>query len=76
MQALQPTAALVDLRYHAATAAHLADVLRLRTVSRYGIDVRVGIGSTITVATTASAQVQRPGGVLAIDPDAAADWLA
>ncbi|WP_328930945.1 MULTISPECIES: hypothetical protein [unclassified Streptomyces] len=80
MQALPPTAALVDLRgalrYHAATSAHLADVLRLRTVSRYGIDVRFGIGPNVTVATTASAQVQRPGGFLAIDPDAAADWLA
>ncbi|MER6211005.1 hypothetical protein [Streptomyces sp. NPDC001642] len=38
--------------------------------------MRVGIGPTITVATTASAQVQRPGGVLAIAPDADADWLA
>ncbi|MFD5429980.1 hypothetical protein [Streptomyces sp. NPDC127084] len=80
VQALPPTAALVDLRgalrYHGATAAHLGDVLRLRTVSRYGIDVRVGIGSTVTVATTASAQIPHPGGVLAIEPADVTDWLA
>ncbi|MFJ4633555.1 hypothetical protein [Streptomyces sp. NPDC088847] len=80
VQALPPTAALVDLRgalrYHAATASQLGDVLRLRTVSRYGIDVRVGIGPTVTVATTASAQVPHPGGVLAVAPDDAVDWLA
>ena len=50
VQALPPAAALVDLRgalrYHGATTSHLGDVLRLRTVSRYGIDVRVGIGPT------------------------------
>ncbi|MFJ4633665.1 hypothetical protein [Streptomyces sp. NPDC088847] len=46
------------------------------TVSRYGIDVRVGIGPTVTVATTASAQVPRPGGVLAIEAADAAGWLA
>ncbi|MER6206566.1 hypothetical protein [Streptomyces sp. NPDC001642] len=80
VQALPPTAALVDLRgalrYHGATASHLGEVLRLRTVSRYGVDVRVGIGPTITVAATASAQVGLPGGVLAIEEDDVADWLA
>ncbi|MER7841524.1 hypothetical protein ABTY98_37980 [Streptomyces sp. NPDC096040] len=79
VQALPPTAALVDLRgalrYHRATASHLGEILRLRTVSRYGIDVRVGIGPTVTVAATASAQVERPGGVLAIEATDAADWL-
>ncbi|MER6274441.1 hypothetical protein [Streptomyces sp900105755] len=77
VEARPPTAALVDLRgalrYHGASAAHLGEILRLRTVSRYGVDVRVGIGPTVTVAATASAQVERPGGVLAIE---AADWLA
>ncbi|MGW3312114.1 DNA polymerase Y family protein [Streptomyces sp. NPDC001073] len=80
VQALPPTAALVDLRgalrYHGATAAHLGDVLRLRTVSRYGVDVRIGIGPTVTVAATASAQVLHPGGVLAVDPADTAGWLA
>ncbi|MFE2887035.1 hypothetical protein [Streptomyces sp. NPDC059272] len=51
-------------------------MLRLRTVSRYGIDVRVGIGPTITVATTASVQVPHPGGVLAIEPADVTGWLA
>ena len=80
VQALPPTAALVDLRgalrYHGATASHLGEILRLRTVSRYGVDVRVGIGPTITVAATASAQVRNPGGVLAIEAADVADWLA
>ncbi|WP_043688115.1 DNA polymerase Y family protein [Streptomyces xylophagus] len=80
VQALPPTAALVDLRgalrYHGATASHLGEILRLRMVSRYGVDVRVGIGPTITVAATASAQVGHPGGVLAMEEDDVADWLA
>lgn len=50
VQALPSTAALADLRgalrYHGATASHLGEILRLRTVSRYGVDVRVGIGPT------------------------------
>ncbi|SED58640.1 DNA polymerase-4 [Streptomyces sp. Ag109_O5-10] len=80
VEARPPTAALVDLRgalrYHGAAAAHLGEVLRLRTVSRYGVDIRVGIGPTVTVAATASAQVERPGGVLAVEAADAADWLA
>ncbi|MEU2778623.1 hypothetical protein ABZ646_38570 [Streptomyces sp. NPDC007162] len=59
-----------------ATAARLGEILRLRTVSRYGIDVRVGIGPTVTVAATASAQVADPGGVLAVEAADAAGWLA
>lgn len=80
VRALPPTAAPVDLRgalrYHRATAVHLGEILRLRTVSRYGVDVRVGIGPTVTVAATASAQVEGAGGVLAIEAADAADWLA
>ncbi|MFE2070448.1 hypothetical protein ACFXDH_50210, partial [Streptomyces sp. NPDC059467] len=76
VQALPPAAALIDLRgalrYHGATAFHLGEILRLRTVAR-GVDVRVGIGPTITVAATASAQVPHPGGVLNVEAaDAAA----
>ncbi|MFD7136777.1 hypothetical protein [Streptomyces sp. NPDC059894] len=80
VQALPPTAALVELkgalRYHGADARRLGELLRVRTLSRLGVDVRVGIGPTITVAATASAQVPHPGGVLAVDPGQAADWLA
>ncbi|MFC8095343.1 hypothetical protein [Streptomyces sp. NPDC057301] len=80
VQALPPTAALVELkgalRYHGTDSRRLGEVLRVRTLSRLGVDVRVGIGSSIAVAATASAQVPRPGGVLAINPDQAADWLA
>ncbi|MFI1414990.1 hypothetical protein ACH4Y0_34425 [Streptomyces sp. NPDC020707] len=79
VQALPPSAALVELkgalRYHGTDAHHLGEVLRVRTLARLGIDVRCGIGPTITVAVTASAQIDTPGGVLAVDPDQVLDWL-
>ncbi|MEU0032203.1 hypothetical protein ABZ098_44040, partial [Streptomyces sp. NPDC006335] len=79
VQALPPTAALVDLRgalpYYGVDAVRLGEVLRIRTISRLGVDVRVGIGPTITVAATASGQIPRPGGVLAITPEEVASWL-
>ncbi|WP_055712059.1 DNA polymerase Y family protein [Streptomyces torulosus] len=79
VQALPPSAALVELRgalnYHGVPAGRLGEVLRVRTVARLGVDVRVGIGPTITVAATASAQVPAPGGVLTVGPDEVTDWL-
>ncbi|MGV9253840.1 DNA polymerase Y family protein [Streptomyces sp. NPDC003697] len=79
VQALPPSAALVELkgalRYHGVQARRLGEVLRIRTISRLGVDVRVGIGPSITVAATASAQVGLPGGVLAVGPGEVADWL-
>ncbi|MFJ4329084.1 hypothetical protein ACIP3A_39075 [Streptomyces tricolor] len=79
VQALPPTCALVELkgalRYHGTDASHLGEMLRVRSISRLGVDVRVGIGPTITVAATASAQIDGPGGVLAVAPEQAADWL-
>ncbi|MET7728904.1 DNA polymerase Y family protein [Streptomyces mirabilis] len=79
VQALPPTAALVELkgalRYHGVDARRLGEVLRVRTISRLGVDVRVGIGPTVTVAATASGQITGPGGVLAIDPGQVTDWL-
>lgn len=82
VQALPPTAALVELkgalRYHGVGADmdHLGQMLRVRTLTRYGTDLRIGIGPTISVAATASAQVPEPGGVLVVAPDQAAEWLA
>ncbi|MGW2713945.1 DNA polymerase Y family protein, partial [Streptomyces sp. NPDC001356] len=80
VQALPPSAALVELkgvlRYHGTDATHLGEMLRVRTISRLGVDIRVGIGPTITVAATASAQISGPGGVLAVAPDEVAGWLA
>ncbi|MFE0508831.1 hypothetical protein [Streptomyces sp. NPDC058964] len=80
VQALPPSAALVELRgalrYHGTGARRLGEVLRVRTISLLGVDVRVGVGPTITVAATASGQITAPGGVLAITPEHAADWLA
>jgi DNA polymerase-4 len=79
VQALPPTAALVELkgalRYHGVDGRRLGEVLRVRTISRLGVDVRVGIGPTVTVAATASGQITGPGGVLAIGPGQVADWL-
>ncbi|WP_331748674.1 hypothetical protein [Streptomyces chartreusis] len=79
VQTLPPTAALVELkgalRYHGTDPRHLGEILRVRTLSRLGVDVRVGVGPSIAVAATASAQVPQPGGVLAVAPDQAADWL-
>ncbi|MFD8651502.1 DNA polymerase Y family protein [Streptomyces mirabilis] len=79
VQALPPTAALVELkgslRYHGVDGRRLGEVLRVRTISRLGVDVRVGIGPSITVAATASGQITEPGGVLAVGPGQVADWL-
>ncbi|MFD5598357.1 hypothetical protein ACFWJI_44085, partial [Streptomyces griseorubiginosus] len=73
VQALPPTAALVDLRgalrFHGVDARRLGEILRIRTISRLGADVRVGIGPSITIAATASDRVDLPGGVLAIAPE-------
>ncbi|MEV0186868.1 hypothetical protein AB0I54_48045 [Streptomyces sp. NPDC050625] len=80
VQALPPSAALVELkgalRYHGVGARRLGEVLRVRAISLLGVDVRVGVGPTITVAATASGQIVGPGGVLAIAPEHAAGWLA
>ncbi|MFE9446508.1 hypothetical protein ACFYO2_48320 [Streptomyces sp. NPDC006602] len=79
VQALPPTAALVELkgalRYHGTDARRLGEVLRVRTLSRLGVDVRVGIGPSITVAATASGRIDAPGGVLAVAPGQVAAWL-
>jgi DNA polymerase-4 len=80
VQALPPSAALVELkgalRYHGVPPRRLGEVLRLRAVARLGVDVRVGIGSSVTVAATASAQIDGPGGVLVIEPGRETEWLA
>ncbi|MEU1259353.1 hypothetical protein ABZ445_39340 [Streptomyces chartreusis] len=80
VQALPPTAALVELkgalRYYGTDTRRLGEVLRVRSLSRLGVDARVGIGPSITVAATASAQVPKPGGVLAVDPGEVSAWLA
>ena len=80
VQALPPTAALVELkgalRYHGSEVQRLGEMLRVRILTRLGVDVRVGIGPSITIAATASAQLDPPGGVLTVPPAHAADWLA
>jgi DNA polymerase-4 len=80
VQALPPSAALVELkgalRYYGADPRHLGEIVRVRTLSRLGVDVRIGIGPSVTVAATASGQIPAPGGILTIAPDQVADWLA
>jgi DNA polymerase-4 len=52
-----------------------AALVELKGALRYhGRDT--GLGPTVTVAATASAQVPEPGGVLAVPSGQAADWLA
>ncbi|MFE5604542.1 hypothetical protein ACFQ8O_35810 [Streptomyces coelicoflavus] len=63
------------LCYRGPETHRLGEVLRVRTPSRLGVDVRVGIGPSITVAASASAQVSLPGGVLTVAPDHVTDWL-
>ncbi|MGW5371973.1 DNA polymerase Y family protein [Streptomyces sp. NPDC004009] len=79
VQALPPTCALVELkgalRYHGTDAGHLGEILRVRAISRLAVDLRIGVGPTITVAATASAQVTGPGGVLSVAGREAAEWL-
>ncbi|MEU6325061.1 hypothetical protein [Streptomyces sp. NPDC047009] len=79
VQALPPSAALVErksaLRCHGADARGLVKVLRVRTLSRLGVDGRVGIGPSIAVAATVSGQIGPAGGVLAIDPAYVTEWL-
>lgn len=52
-----------------------AEMPRVKSISRLGIDVRDGIGATIAVAATASAQITGPGGVLAVPAKETAGWL-
>ncbi|MET9912803.1 hypothetical protein ABZZ74_39505 [Streptomyces sp. NPDC006476] len=47
----------------------------MRTLSRLGVDVRVGIAPSVTVAATASARIPQPGGVLAVNPHQTAGRL-
>ncbi|MER6784371.1 hypothetical protein ABT330_07015 [Streptomyces sp. NPDC000658] len=79
VQALPPTAALMELkgalRYHGMDPRRLGEVLRVRTLTRLGVDLRIGIGPSITVAATASGQISAPGGVLAVAPDQVTAWL-
>ena len=59
VQALPPSAALVELkgalRYHGVDARRVGEVPRVRTISRLGVDMRVGIGPSITVAALRTA---------------------
>ncbi|MEU3254689.1 hypothetical protein [Streptomyces sp. NPDC006997] len=81
VRALPPQAALIELgapphQHGADDACGLGETLRIRTISRLGVDVRVGIGPSVAAAASASAQIPRPGGVLAVSPAKVTDWSA
>lgn len=81
VQALPPDAALADvrgaLRYFGRTAAELAEVLRVRSLARHGVDCTVGVAGNPLLARMA-AQSGPPGRVTEVpaDPAAAAGFLA
>ncbi|WP_293988708.1 hypothetical protein [Streptomyces sp.] len=79
MQALPPSAALVELkgavRYHVAGGRWLAEVARSRSVARLGVDLQIGVASSWTVAATASAQAPASGGIVAVAPEDTVQWL-
>ncbi|MEU8591621.1 hypothetical protein AB0C59_32210 [Streptomyces sp. NPDC048664] len=72
VQAVPPGAAVVELRgalrYFEVPAVQLAEQARLRSVALLGVDLRVGLGPTWTVAATASAQVPEHGGIVSVEP--------
>ncbi|MGW3917727.1 hypothetical protein ACWEBX_40680, partial [Streptomyces sp. NPDC005070] len=79
VQAAPPGAALVELRgvlrYHQLDPQRQGELIRVRSVARLGVDLRIGIAPSIAVAATASAQISETGGVLLIAPHDVADWL-
>lgn len=80
VQVIPPGAALVELRgavgYLGMDECGIAGVVRLRSVALLGVDLRIGIGTSWTVAATASGRVTGPGGVLAVSPESTEEWLA
>ncbi|MFJ4787608.1 hypothetical protein [Streptomyces sp. NPDC088794] len=79
VQALPPTAALVELKgalpYHGVDGRRLGATARLRSVAQLGVDLRIGIGTSWTVAATASAQAPATGGLISVDPETTGQWL-
>ncbi|MDK1475671.1 helix-hairpin-helix domain-containing protein [Streptomyces sp. 549] len=80
VQALPPDAALADvrgaLRYFDRTAAELAEMLRVRSLARHGVDCTVGVAGNPLLARMA-AQAGPPGRVteVAADPSTVAAFL-
>ncbi|MFE6153677.1 hypothetical protein [Streptomyces sp. NPDC057889] len=80
VQALPPGAAVVELRgalrYHGVPAVRLAERVRVRALARLSLDLRIGLASTWAVAATASAQASEHGGIIVVEPDHVAAFLA
>ncbi|WP_255952733.1 DNA polymerase Y family protein [Streptomyces odontomachi] len=81
VQALPPDAALADLtgavRYFDRDAVHLAAMIRVRALARYGLDCTIGIGPG-PMAAGAAVRAAVPGGTLAVPGGqyAVAEFLA
>ncbi|MCB5167111.1 hypothetical protein LG634_19995 [Streptomyces bambusae] len=81
VQALPPDTALADLtpalRYFARDAGHLAALLRVRALARYGADCTIGVAENPMLARMAARRAA-PGRTLLVpaDPDAVKEFLA
>ncbi|MFF4699981.1 DNA polymerase Y family protein [Streptomyces chattanoogensis] len=80
VQALPPTAALVDVRgarcyFGGRTSYQLAETIRLRCLARLGIDTHIGISDTYATSAVASARPTADGLCLVL-PDQVKSFLA
>ncbi|MFJ9038559.1 hypothetical protein ACIRF8_18450 [Streptomyces sp. NPDC102406] len=80
VQALPPGAALVELRgalrYFGVPAVRLCERARVRSLARLGVDLRIGLAPTWALAATASARAPEHGGIVTVEPDEVAGFLA
>jgi len=52
--------------YFGESAERLAALVRLRCVALLGVDLRIGVADSWSLAATASSRVEGPGGVLVV----------
>lgn len=80
VQALPPGAALVELRgalgYFGVPARQLAERVRVRSMARLSVDLRIALAPTWAVAATASARAPEHGGIITVEPDQVGAFLA
>jgi DNA polymerase-4 len=80
VQAIPPGAALAELRGAfrclGADARKIGEVVRIRALALLGVDLRIGVGQSWSVAATASGQITEPGGVLVVEADRTREFLA
>ncbi|MDQ8707563.1 hypothetical protein RCO28_34595 [Streptomyces sp. LHD-70] len=80
VQAVPPGAAVVELRgalrYFGVPPLRLAETIRVRSLARLSVDLRIGLAPTWAVAATASALAPEHGGIVLVEPDQVSDFLA